>query len=222
MGIFQRHGDFLYHIVSGTNELQLYSISDFKMQQIALPIKATAQFYNLFVIDTSGMIFYQDINNHLTGFNPEKNEIDSIPLEQTALKSPWRVLQFYGKDQIIIGTETTGMMFFDRHSGKLIRKLDPESSPVLSGNFVNAVLQVSDSILWVGTLGAGLNKVNLPDGSIKIYTKLNGLPNNMIASLLALYCLRPLPQMAMSRYFGMTAISRKKNMLNKSSEIKNP
>lgn len=182
-GIFQRHGDHLYHIVSGTNDLIRYRITDFKMERIILPVRATTQFYNLFAIDTTGMVYYQDINNQLTGFDPETHEVKAIPLEISHLKSPWRVLQFYRQDQIIIGTETTGLMFFDRNSGKLIRRLDSESTPALSGNFVNAVLQESDTTLWIGTLGAGLNQLNLTKGTIKIFTKLNGLPNDMIASI---------------------------------------
>ena len=182
-GTFQRHGDYLYHIVSGTTDLLRYHVTDFKEERIQLPVRATTQFYNLFVIDTGGMIYYQAINNQLTGFDPETHEVKTIPLEINNLKSPWRVLQFYGQHQILIGTETTGLMFFDRNTGKLIRKLDTESSPALSGNFVNAVMPASDSTLWVGTLGAGLNQVNLKNDNIKIFTKLNGLPNDMIASI---------------------------------------
>ncbi|OQA04292.1 MAG: hypothetical protein BWY67_02301 [Bacteroidetes bacterium ADurb.Bin397] len=47
-------------------------------------------------------------------------------------------------------------------------------------------------------------------------------PINISASLFALYSFLPLPQIPISKYFGITATSRKKNIQNKSSEIKKP
>ena len=47
-------------------------------------------------------------------------------------------------------------------------------------------------------------------------------PISIKASLLALYSFLPLPQIPMSKYLGITAISRKKKRTNKSSEIKKP
>ena len=47
-------------------------------------------------------------------------------------------------------------------------------------------------------------------------------PISISASLLAAYSLFPLPQIPISKYLGITAISRKKNIDNRSSEIKKP
>ena len=47
-------------------------------------------------------------------------------------------------------------------------------------------------------------------------------PISIKASFMALYSFFPLPHIPISKYFGITATSRKKNKVKRSSEIKNP
>jgi len=185
-GIFRRYHDDLYHIESGEDTLFRYHLSDFKKEIIKLPVKATTQYNNLFVIDDNGMIFYQDINNHLTGYHPYTHEQKTIILESEnrRLNSVWKDFQYGGKNKILIGTETAGMFVFDRFTGKLIREFTIETKPPLSGNYVNVILQESDSIVWIGTIGAGVNRININTGAVRIYTTLDGLANNHVASML--------------------------------------
>ena len=184
-GIFERQGDFLYYISSGTKNLLRFHLPDFTLEKIELPEFVTTQYYNLFLMDETGMIYYQDINNHLSGFNPSTHDVRVIELEGNSqkLNSPWRTLQWSGKNKILIGTETTGMMLYDRRTGKRIKEFDTESTPPLSGNFINVTLQESDSIVWVGTLGSGINRLNINTGDVKIYTTLDGLANNLVANM---------------------------------------
>jgi signal transduction histidine kinase/streptogramin lyase len=185
-GIFRRYQDNIYNIEPGLENLVQYHIPDFKKDIIKLPVPATTQFNNLFLIDDSGMIFYQDIHNRMTGYHPITREQKTIVFEgqNKRLNSVWKDVQFGGKDKIIIGTETAGMLIFNRNSGKLVREFNTGSQHPLSGNFVNVILQESDSVIWAGTIGAGINRINLISGEVRIFTTLNGLPNNHIASML--------------------------------------
>lgn len=182
-GMFIRHEDYIYHVVSDQAKLLRYHLSDFSEEVIDLPIKPAAHYHNQFLIDTDGTVYYQDINNYLTAFHPRTKAWFTIQKESYGLQSPWRVIQFVGKDQFLIGTETAGLMLYDKLTGTLIRKFDTESPKPLSGNYINAVLQESDSILWVGTLGSGINRIHLITGDVRIFTTRDGLSNNLIASM---------------------------------------
>lgn len=182
-GIFRKYKNHLYHILSGEPVVIRYDLDTYLAERIALPARPTTQFYNLFVIDSSGMLWYQDMNNQLTGFHPDTKETRMIPLQTENIKSPWRVLEFFSADEIMIATETMGLLFFNRKDGRMTRHYNQESSPALSGNFINAICMESDSVLWIGLLGAGLNRLNMQRGTNKVFTKLDGLPDNVIASL---------------------------------------
>lgn len=182
-GVFQRHGEYLYTVLSGDTTLIQIHLPDFNKTEITLPVRATTQYYNQFLIDDSGMLWYQDIQNQLTGFNLETHESKNIRLEVTNLRSPWRVFQLRG-DYIFIGTETTGFMVYDRESGKLISEFNTNTAHPLSGNFINALIIESDTILWLGTLGAGINRINLSTGNVQHYTTADGLANNFVASMI--------------------------------------
>ena len=184
-GLIQRLDQTLCYIPSGAEEMMIYSLPDFSLRKIPLPVQANRQFFNQFVIDGQ-TIYYQDIRNQLTGINPYTGETSLIPLEQSLPKtsSPWRVIKVVDKNKILIGTETAGLFVFDRKTGALIDEYNDTGAQPLSGNYINALLTASDSIVWVGTLGAGINRINLHTHHVETFTTLEGLANNMVASML--------------------------------------
>lgn len=184
-GLIQRLEQSLCYIASGADKMLMYSLPDFSVREIPLPVQANRQFFNQFVID-GHTIYYQDIRNQLTGINPFTGETNQIPLEQSPPKtsSPWRVIRLLGKDKILVGTETAGLFVFDKNTGALIDEYNDNKSQPLSGNYINALLSESDSIVWAGTLGAGINRINLHTHHVETFTTLDGLANNMVASML--------------------------------------
>lgn len=184
-GLIQRIGEALYYIPSGADTMIRYALPEFQRTDIPLPVQANKQFFNTFLVDGQ-IIYYQDIHNQLTGFNPFTLQATSIPLEFVPQKtnSPWRSLQKIGKSRILVGTETAGLLVFDQQTGKFIRAFNDTQPSPLSGNYINTILPESDSVVWLGTLGAGINRVNIETGSVKSYTTLDGLANNMVASML--------------------------------------
>ncbi|HEX5113456.1 MAG TPA: two-component regulator propeller domain-containing protein, partial [Saprospiraceae bacterium] len=184
-GMFVRNKDYLYRVVTAKKMLERIHLPDFYRETLELPVQSNPQYFNLFVVDSTGMIFYQDRNNQLTGFDPETHLTQTITLEGISgqVNSAWRTLSFFGKNTILIGTESKGLYVFDRNTGKQIRNFNTESPHPLSGNFINVVLPESDSIIWIGTLGAGVNRINIEQGTVGIFTSLDGLANNLVASM---------------------------------------
>ena len=54
----------------------------------------------------------------------------------------------------------------------------------LNNNNIISLYKQNDSVLWIGTFGGGLNKLNTKTGKIKHFTTENGLPNNVIFGIL--------------------------------------
>lgn len=78
--MIQRIGEALYYIPSGADTMIRYALPEFQRTDIPLPEQANKQFFNTFLVDGQ-IIYYQDIYNQLTGFNPFTLQATSIPLE---------------------------------------------------------------------------------------------------------------------------------------------
>ncbi|NOX48621.1 MAG: hypothetical protein GXO89_16765 [Chlorobi bacterium] len=60
----------------------------------------------------------------------------------------------------------------------------PGDKNSLSNNTIFAIYEDKTGIIWVGTSGGGLNRLNPRTGNIKSYTTKDGLPNNVIYGIL--------------------------------------
>jgi len=84
-----------------------------------------------------------------------------------------------------IGTEKGGLNRFDRETGKFTPyKNDANNLNSLSNNSVLSIYRDPKGILWVGTRGGGLNQFREEQKQWTRYTKSNGLPDNVIYSIL--------------------------------------
>lgn len=89
------------------------------------------------------------------------------------------------KNILWIGTGSGGLNKFDKKIGTFTRFLPkPDDPGSLSHNIVASLLVDTNGILWVGTGGKGLNKFDREAGTFKVYTKENGLPDNVIYAIL--------------------------------------
>ncbi len=82
-----------------------------------------------------------------------------------------------------------GLDRFDEASGSFIHyRYDPGDPRSLSNNNILCVADLpSDSgrIIWVGTFGGGLNKLDKSTGEVTRYTTHHGLPNNVVYGILS-------------------------------------
>jgi signal transduction histidine kinase/CheY-like chemotaxis protein/ligand-binding sensor domain-containing protein len=92
-----------------------------------------------------------------------------------------------GKGLFWIGT-TQGLLQFDHGTDQWeLFKHDPQNPNSLAGN---AILSIepdprSGDVLWLGIDGGGLNKLDLRTGEVQRYSTKDGLPNNVVYSVLA-------------------------------------
>ena len=62
--------------------------------------------------------------------------------------------------------------------------LQTEDSPGLTSDHVISLHLDDSNILWIGTFGGGLNRLDLQDMSLSAFTENDGLPNNVIFGIL--------------------------------------
>ncbi len=75
-----------------------------------------------------------------------------------------------------------GLFLFDPVAQKM---LDFPGNSAIAHEFpVSVIFAEGDSVLWCGTLGGGLRKLNVQTGKWAVFTMANGLPANKIAGIL--------------------------------------
>ena len=84
-----------------------------------------------------------------------------------------------------IGTIQRGLNKFIRHDETFKRFLnDPADSTTISNNSVWCITEDNNGTVWMGTWGGGLNKYNRESESFQHFTMREGLPGNVIYSIL--------------------------------------
>jgi ligand-binding sensor domain-containing protein len=89
---------------------------------------------------------------------------------------------------IWIGTLESGLSLWDDDEQKFHRwSHNPEDPNSLSGNSITCIYMVNndDNVVWIGTEGNGLNRLDLTRGKIKHWNQQDGLQSNSIHSILA-------------------------------------
>jgi len=87
-----------------------------------------------------------------------------------------RTIEYGKNNELWIGTETNGLYKLDTEK-QVIEKIGVLKSSIKS-------LYFNDSILWIGTNGEGLKSFNTISKEVNVYNNTNGLPNNVIYSIL--------------------------------------
>jgi ligand-binding sensor domain-containing protein/serine phosphatase RsbU (regulator of sigma subunit) len=110
------------------------------------------------------------------------------PLEDSGLKSNhiYRVLKDVKDSNILwLGTADQGLAKFDiKQKTFLTYSHDAEKPDSLSHNAISCIYQEPSGVLWLGTYGGGLNRLDPESGAIKQYTKKNGLSPGTIYGVL--------------------------------------
>jgi len=57
---------------------------------------------------------------------------------------------------------------------------DPDKTNCISGNRIFSVYEDAEGIFWIGAMGTGLNRYDPATGEFKIFTEVDGLPNNVV------------------------------------------
>lgn len=87
-------------------------------------------------------------------------------------------------DTLWIGTSNLGLLKMSRE-GQLLQQYTTETTPAISHNHILCLEQDEEGILWIGTFGGGLNRLDPRQGTIRVYTQKDNLANNNVVGILA-------------------------------------
>lgn len=124
--------------------------------------------------DQNGNIWSGGKKGQVAEFNVKQNKFTQINISQANCIIP------KGKNQLLIADESD-VYEVDINTHKITRCAFNKN---LLSPFVHDIYIESDSIVWLATYGAGLNRCNMITGSVTAYTQKNGLASDFIYALL--------------------------------------
>lgn len=80
-------------------------------------------------------------------------------------------------------TEGRGLNVLDNETGQMFRTIHSSEHMKLSNNNVRCIYEDSDGVIWAGTENGGLNKFDKKSETIEYFNMDNGLPSNLIYSI---------------------------------------
>ena len=90
------------------------------------------------------------------------------------------------KGQLWIATYGGGLCLFDQKTEKFTAfKNNPADNKTISSNFIHSIFEDVNGNLLIGTYGGGLNIFDQQKKSFSHYTEKDGLPNNIINSIIS-------------------------------------
>lgn len=147
---------------------RVYSIVHFRGENYFLATKAGVVLYNL-----------ETGKSQIFEHNPKdpKNTI-TLGICRTIYKDSFGRFWFT--------TSGGGICFLNEENGHLEINRHPISDKLIhiSKDYITSICAISNNNLWLGTFGSGLLDVNLEEHKIRVISKKNGLPNNVIYGLL--------------------------------------
>ena len=184
LGLLKKYNGYLYQVWSGNPVLYRYDVENQVVDKINLPISAVSDYRNQFLIDSSGRVHYFDKEHNITVFSLEDSSSTNLEIPQKDLISGagGRTFNLRG-DTYYYGTQKRGLILIDRETGEVTSHYNTDTNPALSGDDVSDLVFDTSNVLWLGTLGGGLNRLDLDSNSVHVFTRNDGLPNNLIASI---------------------------------------
>ncbi len=81
------------------------------------------------------------------------------------------------------GTEGKGVNILDKQTRQMYPSITPSENIKISSNDVKCIYEDSKGIIWIGTVNGGLNRYDKKNQKIEYYSMDNGLPSNIIYSI---------------------------------------
>ena len=122
----------------------------------------------------------------MTVYNPATGERKRLLTEMNA-KFNLIVTKFFLEDKngsVWVATEKDGLYRINRN-GQVLQHLTTDTSPQLSNNQLLALYYDADDILWIGTFGGGLDRLDEENNTIQIFGLKEGLANDNVTGILS-------------------------------------
>jgi len=119
----------------------------------------------------------------LARFNLKTNTIKQHTNSRLDLRS-FRVWNIAKNADGSMWLSTTGGLYLMEEYGTIREHYSTDTPVQLSFREVLFAYEDADQMVWIGTRGGGLNKLNRNENSIAYYNTIHGLPNNVIYAIL--------------------------------------
>lgn len=123
--------------------------------------------------DTGGNLWFGGKRGNVSKYVPATNSFTNIPVTQAN-----HIIQ---KDAsaMLVSTESG---VYEISTDTKSRK-ETSFNATLKSKYISDMYLESDSIIWIGTYGNGLNRCNLHSGSITVFSQKDGLPSDIIYAI---------------------------------------
>ncbi|MDB4884285.1 MAG: methyl-accepting chemotaxis sensory transducer [Gemmatimonadetes bacterium] len=137
-------------------------------------------------VDRQGRLWAGSFRNGLLLMDRKRGTFTAYPIVPAGRASPlvWLIRELAdGRLALATGDENEGLAIFDpRTSGVTWYQSDPHDSTTLSSNTINALLEETPGVLWVGT-GEGLDRLILATGDVQHFSEKDGIPGPAVDGL---------------------------------------
>ncbi|NET34177.1 MAG: hypothetical protein F6K19_19495 [Cyanothece sp. SIO1E1] len=132
----------------------------------------------------SGQLVLGHSLQHLSLFNPDSKTYEKLIPANSALSTDDQV-KFLLEDgeNIWIGSKVSGVIQISK-AGDILQHYSTTSSPAISHNHILCIEKDEEGILWIGTFGGGINRLDPEKQTIDIYTQKDNLANNNVVGIL--------------------------------------
>ena len=142
--------------------------------------------FNPLTVMPDGRLLIGNTLDKLCLYDPESGRVNYLFEDVSPAYSRIypKVLLATENDQFWLGTHDRGLYLFGLN-GEILKHYDTRSQPSLSNDHVICLYPDKEQdLLWVGTLGGGLCRIDLVNDKVEIIHRQNGLADNNVASIL--------------------------------------
>jgi len=123
--------------------------------------------------DAEGNLWFGGKRGNVSRFSPATKKFITVPVTQAN-----HIIQ---KDANTMLVSTESGVYEISTDAKQIR--ESLFNAKLKSRYISDMYLESDSIIWIGSYGDGLNRCNLLTGEVKVFSQKNGLPSDIIYAI---------------------------------------
>ena len=137
----------------------------------------------LLLLDNGHLVLGHSLQE-LSVFDPDTEVYRKLIPANSSLSTDDQI-KFLVEDRntVWIGTKVSGVIQLSK-AGQILNHYSTNSTPAISHNHILCLEQDENGVLWIGTFGGGLNRLDTTKQSIKIYTQKNNLADNNVVGIL--------------------------------------
>lgn len=136
--------------------------------------------------DRNGRIWVGTYDKGLFWWDADKSRFYPLPLSQSRAVERVTTIRPDHHGRLWVGTDTSGVFILDPDTRSVEKHLHANLGERLSvpGNSIWSIYPENDTSLWLGSYGRGIGKLNLNSNVFQYFTVKDGLPNDVIYSIL--------------------------------------